>query len=82
MDITNIIISLLIGAVAGWLAGFIVPKSKGGLLWNIIIGLIGGFIGGNVLGWFGISWGGTIGAIGTAVVGAVILIWIVNLIKK
>jgi len=79
----NIIITLLIGAVAGWLAGFIVPKSKGGLLWNIIIGLIGGFIGGNVLSWFGIAWGGTVlGAIVTAVIGAVILIWLVNLIKK
>jgi len=78
----EIIITLLIGAVAGWLAGFIVPKSKGGLLWNIIIGLIGGFIGGNVLSWFGVAWGGIIGSIVTAVIGAVILIWIVNLIRK
>ena len=33
----NILITLLIGAVAGWLAGFFVFKDKGGLLWNIII---------------------------------------------
>jgi len=51
-------------------------------LWNIIIGLIGGFIGGNVLSWFGVAWGGIIGSIVTAVIGAVILIWIVNLIRK
>lgn len=37
----NIILTLLFGAIAGWLAGFFVVKEKGGLIWNIIIGLPG-----------------------------------------
>ena len=37
----NILITLLFGAIAGWLAGFFVIKEKGGLIWNIIIGLLG-----------------------------------------
>ncbi len=39
MDIVNILLTLLFGAIAGWLAGFFVVKDKGGLIWNIIIGL-------------------------------------------
>ena len=42
----NILITLLFGAIAGWLAGFFVIKEKGGLIWNIIIGLLGGVVGG------------------------------------
>ena len=42
----NIILTLLFGAIAGWLAGFFVIKDKGGLIWNIIIGLLGGLVGG------------------------------------
>ena len=62
----NILITLLIGAVAGWLAGFFVFKDKGGLLWNIIIGLLGGVVGGWLLG----------------LIGSVVLLWIWNLIRK
>ena len=51
----NIIITLLIGAAAGWLAGFFVVKEKGGLIWNIIIGLLGGVVGGWLLGKLGAS---------------------------
>ena len=46
----NILITLLFGAIAGWLAGFFVIKEKGGLIWNIIIGLLGGVVGGWLLG--------------------------------
>lgn len=82
MDITSLLITLLIGAVAGWAAGFFVFKDKGGLIWNIIIGLLGGWVGGNLLSWLGVSWGGTIlGQIVTAIIGAVILLWIWNLIR-
>jgi len=82
MDITSLLITLLIGAVAGWAAGFFVFKDKGGLIWNIIIGLLGGWVGGNLLSWLGVSWGATIlGQIVTAIIGAVILLWIWNLIR-
>ena len=84
MDIVNILITLLFGAVAGWLAGFFV-KSKGGLLWNIIIGLLGGLLGGWLLGKLGANgsfWTQWYGQIVCAVIGAVILLWLFNLIKK
>ena len=42
----NIILTLLFGAIAGWLAGFFFFFDKDGLIWNIIIGLLGGFVGG------------------------------------
>lgn len=75
--------SIIIGALAGWLVGFIAPKGKDGCIWNIIIGIVGGFIGGNVLSWIGVDWGGGFwGSLGTAVVGAAILLWAWNLIKK
>ncbi len=83
MDLTALIITLLIGAVAGWLAGVLFKGFGFGLLGNIIIGLIGGFIGGNVLNWLGVSFGGTIiGQILTACVGAVLLLCIISLFKK
>ena len=67
----NILITLLFGAIAGWLAGFFVIKEKGGLIWNIIIGLLGGVVGGWLL-----------GQIASAVIGAVVLILVWRLIKK
>lgn len=79
----SLIGSLIIGLLAGWLAGFFVSKSKDGCLWNCLIGLVGGFIGGNVLSWFGIDWGGGFwGSLGTALVGSILLLWIWNKIKK
>ena len=81
----NIIITLLIGAVAGWLAGFFVFKSKTGLIWNIIIGLLGGVVGGWLLGLVGADgsfWTQWYGQIVSAVIGAVVLILVWNLIKK
>ena len=81
----NILITLLIGAVAGWLAGFFVFKDKGGLLWNIIIGLLGGVVGGWLLGLIGADgsfWSQLYGQIVSALIGSVVLLWIWNLIRK
>ena len=59
-------------------------KGAGFGFWiNLLVGIVGGFIGGNVLSWLGINWGSTlIGQIVTAVIGAVILLWVISLIKK
>lgn len=81
----NIIITLLIGAVAGWLSGFFVKKDKGGIIWNIIIGLLGGFVGGWLLGKIGAGgafWAQWYGQIVCAVIGAVVLLAIWNILKK
>ena len=82
MDVTGLIILLIIGAIAGWLAGAIIKGGKLGLIGNIIIGIIGSVIGGSVFGFLGISAGGLIGSIVTATAGAVLLLYVVRLIKK
>ena len=73
---------LIIGAVAGWLAGLVMKGSGMGLIGNLIVGVIGAFIGGWVLGQLGLSFGGLPGSLFTAFVGAVILLFLVGLIKK
>jgi uncharacterized membrane protein YeaQ/YmgE (transglycosylase-associated protein family) len=73
MSLEAILTSLIIGAIAGTIAGFLMG-SKGGLIRNIIIGIIGGFVGTWVFGLIGLHWNGILGAIGTSAIGACILI--------
>lgn len=76
----GILIFLAIGALAGWLAGLIFKGGGFGLLWNIIIGIVGGVLGGWLFGgFFGEGW---FGGIITAVLGAIILLWIASMISK
>ncbi len=82
MDITGLVIFLAIGAVAGWLAGNLMKGGGFGLLINIVIGIIGAVLGGFVFGLLGISAGGLTGSIVTATAGAMLLLFIVDLIKK
>ena len=82
MDITSLIIFLVIGAVAGWLAGMIMKGGGFGLVGDIIVGVVGSLIGGWLFGLLGIAAGGLIGSIIAAVVGAIILIAILRLIKR
>ena len=73
---------ILIGLVAGWLANLIMKGSGSGLILNIIVGIIGGVLGGWLLSLFGIVAVGTIGSLLTALIGAIILLWIVSLITR
>ena len=82
MTITDLIIFLVMGAVAGWLAGVIMKGGGYGLVGDIIVGVIGSLIGGWLFGLLGIAAGGLIGSIVAAVVGAIILIAILRLIKR
>jgi uncharacterized membrane protein YeaQ/YmgE (transglycosylase-associated protein family) len=82
MDIQTLLIILAIGAVAGWLAGIIMKGGGYGLPGDIVIGIIGAFIGSFLFGLLGISAGGLIGQIITATVGAVVLIFVLRLVKK
>ena len=82
MDVTELLIFLAIGAVAGWLAGVLMKGGGFGLLGNIVIGIIGAVVGGFVFGLLGISAGGLIGSIITATVGAVLLLFVVRLFKQ
>ena len=82
MDITSIVIFLVIGAIAGWLAGNVMKGGGFGLVGDIVVGIIGAFIGGWLFGVFGIAAGGLIGAVITAFVGACVLLFVIRLIKK
>lgn len=78
----NLLIFLLIGALAGWLAG-VVMKGRGfGVIVNIIVGVLGAFFGGWLLPKLGVSFGGDVGLFITAFLGAVILLAIIGLIKR
>ena len=78
----NLLIFLLIGALAGWLAG-VVMKGRGfGVIVNNIVGVLGAFFGGWLLPKLGVSFGGDVGLFITAFLGAVILLAIIGLIKR
>jgi uncharacterized membrane protein YeaQ/YmgE (transglycosylase-associated protein family) len=83
MDTHGLIVWLIIGAIAGWLAGSLVKGGGFGLIGDIIVGIIGAFIGGWLAGRLGIVIGsGLISSIITATVGAIILIVLVRLIRR
>jgi uncharacterized membrane protein YeaQ/YmgE (transglycosylase-associated protein family) len=79
----NIIWFLVIGALAGWLAG-IIAKGRGfGMLGNIVVGVLGAVIGGQLFQFAGVSaGGGLVYSLITALVGALVLLFIINLIRK
>ena len=79
----GIIASILVGGVAGWLAGMIKKSGSQGLLMNIVIGIIGGVVGSWLFGLVGVSIGsGLIGSVITATIGAVVLLLIYAKLKK
>jgi uncharacterized membrane protein YeaQ/YmgE (transglycosylase-associated protein family) len=82
MNLTSLLIFLDIGAVSGWLAGQFLKGGGYGLLGNIVIGVIGSVVGGFVFGVLGLAAGGLIGSIVTATVGAMVLLYLIGLIKR
>lgn len=83
MDVTALILTLIIGGVAGWLAGQIVKGYGYGMIGNIVIGIVGALVAGFVLPRIGIVIGsGIVGAIIHATIGAVILLLLIRLIKR
>ena len=83
MGIEALLITLLIGAIAGWLAGQIVKGYGFGIVGNIVVGIVGAFIASFLLPRFGLGMGGGIvGSIIAATLGAVILLLLVRVIKR
>ncbi|MGH8436948.1 MAG: GlsB/YeaQ/YmgE family stress response membrane protein [Pseudomonas sp.] len=79
----SLILFLIIGAVAGWIAGKLMQGGGFGLVGNLVVGIVGAVIGGHLFSYLGVSaGGGVIGSLLTAVIGAVVLLFIVGLIKK
>ena len=83
MAIEALVIWLIVGAVAGWLAGLTVKGIGFGLIGNIVVGIVGAFIAGWLLPRIGLAiGGGIVAAIINATIGAVILLVILGLIKR
>jgi uncharacterized membrane protein YeaQ/YmgE (transglycosylase-associated protein family) len=83
--LTALIIMLVVGAIAGWLAGLVVQGTGFGLVGDIAIGIIGALIAGFLFPYFGLAitvGGGILGAIIMAFIGAVILLVIVKVLKS
>jgi uncharacterized membrane protein YeaQ/YmgE (transglycosylase-associated protein family) len=79
----GIIAALIIGAIAGWLAGLIVRGAGFGLIGNIVVGMIGALVAGFVLPRLGVILAaGTVGQIIDATIGAVIVLVILSLIRR
>jgi uncharacterized membrane protein YeaQ/YmgE (transglycosylase-associated protein family) len=77
------IYSILVGLIAGWLAGQVMKGGGYGVLMDIVLGLVGGIIGGWVFGSLGI-WpaGGIVGSIVVSFVGAVILVGLTRMLRR
>lgn len=79
----NFLTWIVVGLIAGWLAGQVMKGGGYGVLVDIILGILGGFLGGWIFGLLGIgAGGGMIGSIIVAFIGAVILVGITRLIKR
>jgi uncharacterized membrane protein YeaQ/YmgE (transglycosylase-associated protein family) len=85
MDIVGIVVALIIGAIAGWLAGVVVEGGGFGLLGNILVGIAGAFIAALLFPRLGLGLtlgGGVVGAIVTSALGAIVLLLIINLVQR
>lgn len=76
---------LIIGAVSGWLAGLLMKGYSNGLLWDIVLGIVGSFVGGWLLGKLGVHpnlGSPTVNLIVTSVVGAALVLFIAGLLRR
>jgi len=78
----NILWFLLVGLVAGWLAGKVMRGRSYGLVGDLVIGVVGALVGGFLFDLLGISAGGLLGAILTAFVGAIVFIYLLRLLRR
>ncbi|TWU31958.1 GlsB/YeaQ/YmgE family stress response membrane protein [Novipirellula artificiosorum] len=82
MNITGLVVALLIGAVAGFLAGKIVRGSGFGLVGDIIVGILGALVFGALFGSFNLLHSAILNEIAGGTIGAVILLFVIRLFKK
>jgi uncharacterized membrane protein YeaQ/YmgE (transglycosylase-associated protein family) len=78
----GLLYTVIVGLVAGWLAGQVMKGGGFGIVVDIILGILGGVVGGWLFGLLGLHAGGLIGRIVVSFVGAVILVWIVHQVKR
>ncbi|MBP1765663.1 MAG: Transglycosylase-associated protein [Firmicutes bacterium] len=73
---------LIIGIIAGWLAGHVLKGSGFGLFGDLVVGVIGSFLGGYLFGFLGLTAHGTIGKIVMATIGAIVLLLVIRFFKQ
>ena len=78
----SFLLSILLGALSGYLAGLFMRGGGLGFWWNLVLGVLGGVVGNAVFSFFGMSFGGDIGYVFTAVIGALILLYVANKISR
>jgi uncharacterized membrane protein YeaQ/YmgE (transglycosylase-associated protein family) len=76
------IYAIVVGLIAGWLAGQVMKGGGYGVIMDIVLGILGGIVGGWLFGLLGLHAGGLIGSIIVSFVGAVFLVWISRKLKK
>ncbi|MEM7455278.1 MAG: GlsB/YeaQ/YmgE family stress response membrane protein [Planctomycetota bacterium] len=82
MDITGLLIALLVGAIAGFLAGQIMKGRGFGLVGNIIVGILGAVIFGALFGNFNLLNSPMLNEIAGGTIGAMVLLFVISLVKK
>lgn len=83
MPVETILIWLIVGAIAGWIAGAVVKGGGFGLVGDIVIGILGAFIAGWLFPRFGVHIGtGILSVIISAAIGAIILLLVIRLIRR
>lgn len=83
MSTENLVIILLVGIISGFLAGKIMRGGGFGILGDLVVGIIGAFFGGWLFGVLGVGiGGGIIGSIIVATIGAMLLLFLIRLIKR
>lgn len=82
MGSTGLLAFIVIGGIAGWLAGQIMKGRGFGLLVNVLVGIAGAFIGGFLLGALGFAAHGLLAQIISATIGAVALLYVVRFLKQ
>lgn len=82
MDLENLIVFAVIGIVAGWLAGQLLKGRGFGLLGNLVVGVIGAFIGGILFNLAGITSDNLLESLIAAVIGAVVLLLVIGALRK
>ena len=73
---------LVIGSIAGWLAGKIMRGSGFGLLGDLLVGIAGAFVGGMLFRALGIATYSLVGSLVSATIGAIILIWLIRVLRR
>jgi uncharacterized membrane protein YeaQ/YmgE (transglycosylase-associated protein family) len=83
LPIESLVIWLAVGAIAGWLAGSIVKGGGFGILGDIVVGIVGAFVGGWLLPQLGVHLGiGVVSVVATATIGAIVLLLVLRLVAR